>query len=53
MCAALVLGGCGVGLCVFGCTWLSLVHVLLGQDLVPLVSGMCGAGGSRAGCDGS
>ena len=45
--------GCGVGLCVFGCTWLSLVHVLLGQDLVPLVSGMCGAGGSRAGCDGS
>lgn len=39
----------------FGCAWLSLVHVLVRQDLVPLASGMCGAegGGSRAGCDGS
>lgn len=53
-CALLWFLGVVALVCVcFGCTWLSLVHVLLGQDLVPLVSGMCGAGGSRAGCDGS
>ena len=45
--------GFGLGFVWFDCFGLSLVDVLLGRIWFPFVSGMCGAGGSRAGCDGS